>query len=204
RGAVPPSTVALQQVRHVARHRRRVLLLVGRPRRVLFSRRGLAVATHRLGEHNGVHAYPIEYLPDRGGRGAEPRGRPGAAAGARGAVADGCADTLLLRDGGRDATRTFGGGKRHLRATQPCRRGQPGDGRRAVRGRLRGLAVRDLWRPQDPLRLRPALGLPPHQAARGTVRPPRPTCSRPWTLGTSPRVEPQQCVLDPTFLRRKA
>jgi MFS family permease len=56
-----------------------------------------------------------------------------------------------------------------------------GDGRRAVRGRLRGLAVHHLRCSQDPLRLRPALGLPPHQAARGTVRPPGPTCSCPST-----------------------
>ena len=129
---VPPCAVAVQQVRHVARGRRRVLLLVGCPGGVLLSRRGLAVAAHRAGEHHGVHAYPIEHLPDRGGRGAEPRGRPGAAAGARSAVADGCADTLLVRDGGRDATRTSGGGERHSRPAHLAAAASP-----AIAGALR-------------------------------------------------------------------
>ena len=42
-----------------------VLLLVGRARGVLLSGRGLARAAHRPGEHDGVHAHPIEPVPDR-------------------------------------------------------------------------------------------------------------------------------------------
>ena len=59
----------------------------------------------------------------------------GAAAGARGAVANGRADPLVLRDGGRDAAGAAGRGQRHLGAAQPGGRRQPGDRRRAVRRR---------------------------------------------------------------------
>ena len=45
----------------------------------------------------------------------------------------------------------------------------PAHRRRPVRSRLRSLAAHDLRRAQDPLRLRPALGLPPHQAAGRAV-----------------------------------
>ena len=58
--------------------------------------------------------------------------RSGPAARARGAVADGCADALLLRHGGGHAGGTGGGGELDIGAPQPCGGGQPSARRRHV------------------------------------------------------------------------
>ena len=67
---------------------------------------------------------------------AESRARARAAAGALGAVADGCADALVLCDGRRHAARAAGGGQPHVGAAQPRRGGKPRHRGRAVRGGL--------------------------------------------------------------------
>ena len=129
----------------------------------------LALAPHRPRQHDGLHAYPIEPVPDAGCHRSQPGGGAGAAAGARGAVADGRADALLLRDGRGHAAGTGGCGQRHIGAAQPCRRCQSGNRGGPVRSGLPGVAADDLRRSQDPLRLCPALGLPSHQAAGRAV-----------------------------------
>ena len=93
----------------------------------------------------------------------------GAAAGPRGAVANGCADALVLRDGRGDAGGKAGRGQRHLRAAQPGGRCQPGHGRCAVRERSASLAADHMRGAQDPVRHRPALDLPAREAARGAL-----------------------------------
>ena len=57
----------------------------------------------------------------------------GAAARARRALADGCADAIVLRHGGGHRGRAAGRRKLHVGAAQPRRCRQPGDRRRAVR-----------------------------------------------------------------------
>ncbi len=154
RRPVAAGAVAVRALRPVARGREPVLLLVGRALGVLLSGRGLAVAAHRPRQHDGVHAHPVEHLPDAGGVRADAAAGARAAARPRGAVADGCADALVLRHGGRHRGRARGRRELHLGAAQPCRRGQPDARRRAVRRLVPGLAAGDLRRPQD--RLRPA------------------------------------------------
>ena len=66
--AVAAGALAVRAVRTVAGGGRPVLLLVGRACRLLLSGRGLAVAPHRPRQHDGVHAHPVEPVPDPGGR----------------------------------------------------------------------------------------------------------------------------------------
>ena len=134
---------------------------------VLVPGRGLDRGAHRTGEHDGVHAHPLQPVPDRGGVRAIGRMGAGPAAGARRAVADGRADPLVLRDGSGHRGRTAGCRERDRRAAQPrlCR--QSGACGRALRRRIRGVAAAALRRAEDPLRPAAVGGLPAHQAARG-------------------------------------
>ena len=120
-------------------------------RGVLVSGCRLAVAADRAREHNGLHAYPFEPVPDPCGRGAEPRSGARSAPATRRPLADGCTDALFLRYGrcytGRAASRC----ERHLGSAQSrgCR--QPRDGRGAICRRVRSMAARDLRGSQDSL-----------------------------------------------------
>ena len=89
--------------------------------------------------------------------------RARAAVGACGAVADGRADPLVLRHGGRDAARTSGAGEHYQRSPQPRSGFKSGHRRRILCRRLGCLAARDLRCPQDPLRLGAALDVPARQ-----------------------------------------
>ena len=93
----------------------------------------------------------------------------GPAAGARCVVADGCADALLLRHGGRHRSRARRRRKLDVGAAQPGSRSQP-DARRHADGRLvPRLAAGDLRRPQDRLRPAAAHPVPAREAAGGKV-----------------------------------
>ena len=98
---------------------------------LLLSGGGLDRAAHRPRQHHGVHAYPLQHLPDPGRLRAQSLCRAGAAAVALGAVADGRADPHLLCHGRGDAGGAAGGRQRHRGAAQPCLQHQPGDCGRA-------------------------------------------------------------------------
>ena len=122
--AVAAGAVAVPALRPVAVGGRLVLLLVEHAWRLLLSGRGMDRQTRRPRQHHGVHPHSLERVPDPGGVRAQSLRRARPAAAARGAVADGCADAHLLRDGGGDAGGAAGGGERHRRAAQPGLRDQ--------------------------------------------------------------------------------
>src|SRR5258707_1125226 len=84
-----------------------------------FLYRGLARQAHRPHQHDGVHAYPVQPLPDHRGVFFKPHHRAVAAAGSLRAVADGRADAILLCDGRGDSSRTYRGRERDCGAAQP-------------------------------------------------------------------------------------
>ena len=143
-------------------------LLVERARRLLVSGGGAAGATLRPRQHDGVHAHTLEHLPHRGGVLTQSHDRARAAAGALRALADGRADTHVLRDGGGDARRADRRRERYRGPAQPRLLHQPGLERRAADHLVRGLAAGDLRRAQDRLRPGAVVFVPSHQAARGT------------------------------------
>ena len=118
-------------------------------------------------QHHGVHAHPVEHLPDPRGLRAQSAGRARPAAGALGAVADGRADALVLRDGGGDAAGAAGGGERHRGAAQPCLIAQPGARRHVADDLVPRPAADSLRHAEDRLRRGAVVLVPPHQAAGG-------------------------------------
>ena len=115
--------------------------------RVLLSGGGAARRRIGLDQHDGVHPYPVEHLPDPRGVLAEPDSRS-PAAGPLGAVADGRADAHLLRHGGGDAGRA-----RRPPASRRCRAASPRPSarrcRRAAGDAVFRTAARRLRRAED-------------------------------------------------------
>ena len=118
-------------------------------------------------EHHGVHAHPVEPLPDRGGV------LPNltivlALLLVRAALSQMDVPTrtsyvmAVVTPAGAARRR-----QRHGGAAQPRVRDQPGDRRGAARNDGDRRAAGDLRRAQDRLRRGAALFVPPHQAARG-------------------------------------
>jgi MFS family permease len=95
-------SLVIRTIRSVAFGCEPLLLLVGGPFRFLFSRRSIAFEPVRARQHHGLHTYPLEPVPyPRDYRAIAYHGAR-LVARAGGVVADGCADALLLCDGGRD------------------------------------------------------------------------------------------------------
>jgi MFS family permease len=111
----------------------------------------LSVAAHRSRQHHGLHPHSVQRLPDPGGGCSHALARAPAAADPRRAVADGRADTLILRHGSGYRARAAGRGELHLGAAQPCGFRQPGACRRDDGGILAGVAAGHLRRAEDPL-----------------------------------------------------
>src|SRR6202022_2602552 len=109
--AIAAGALAVRTIRHVAVGSQLVLLLLGPAGGVLVSGRGLAVAPHRFGQHHGLYPRPIESLSHPGGILAKPAADALPAAHPRGSRANGCADAVLLRDGGGSRSRATGRGE---------------------------------------------------------------------------------------------
>jgi hypothetical protein len=82
---------------------------------------------------NGLYAHPIQHRADAGGLCADAAACPGAPADPGRSVADGRANALLPRDGGRHGGGASRGGELHVRPAQPRRGNESGAGGGTVR-----------------------------------------------------------------------
>ena len=115
----------IRTIRFVAFGCELVLLLVGGPLRFLFSRRSIAFEPVRARQHHGLHTHPLEPVPYPRGFRAIAYHDARLVARAGGVVADGCADALLLCDGGRNRGGANGRDKLYIGAAQPRRLASP-------------------------------------------------------------------------------
>src|SRR5262249_30319183 len=99
--SVPRSLMAVSTLRGIAFRRKHILLLHEHSQRIFVSRCSTDRETDRSSEHNGVHAYPIKPLPDCCSVRPQPTGGAYIPAHSSRALADGRANTHVIRDGRR-------------------------------------------------------------------------------------------------------